>query len=104
MFLGGLNTVFLDISKYLPHLELRNGSIKTVIIANFIVISNFGIKRFDCILNPSHSSLNTIKRLQRGKQYISERWHFERKRQYAAMSCHFKTVPRLQLLLYVCYT
>ena len=48
MFLGVLNTVFLNISYYLPHLELRNRSIQTVIITNFVNISNVGIKRFDC--------------------------------------------------------
>ena len=42
-FLGVLNTVFLNISNYLSHLELRNRSIQIV------VISNVGIKRFDCI-------------------------------------------------------
>ena len=48
MYLGVLNTVFLDISNYLPHLELRNRSIQIVVIKNFVVISNVGIKRFDC--------------------------------------------------------
>ena len=52
MFLGVLNTVFLNISNYQPHLELRNCSIQIVVIMNFVVISNVGIKRFDCtILN-----------------------------------------------------
>ena len=50
MFLGVLNTVFLNISNYLPHLELRNCSIQIVVIMNFVVISNVGIKRFDCII------------------------------------------------------
>ena len=49
MFLGVLDTGFLNISNYLPHLELRNHSIQIVIITNFFVISNVGIKRFDCI-------------------------------------------------------
>ena len=48
MFLGVLNTVFLNISNYLPHLELRNRSIQIVVITNFFVILNVGIKRFDC--------------------------------------------------------
>ena len=48
MFLGVLNTVFLNISNYLPHLELSNRSIQIVVITNFVVISNVGIKRFDC--------------------------------------------------------
>ena len=48
MFLGVLNTVFLNISNYLPHLELRNHSIQIVVITNFVVASNVGIKRFDC--------------------------------------------------------
>ena len=47
MFLGVLNTVFLNISNYLPHLELRNRSIQTDVITNFVVISNVGIKRFE---------------------------------------------------------
>ena len=50
MFLGVLNTVFLNISNYLPHLELRNHSIQIIIIMNFFIISNVSIKRFDCIL------------------------------------------------------
>ena len=49
MFLGVLNTVFLNISNYLPHLDLRNLSIQIVIITSFVIISNFGIKRLDCI-------------------------------------------------------
>ena len=47
MFLGVSNTVFLNISNYLPHLEQRNHSIKIVFITNFAVVSNVGIKRFD---------------------------------------------------------
>ena len=50
MFLGEIYTVFLDISNYLPRLELRNRSIQTVVVTNFIVISNVGIKRFDCTM------------------------------------------------------
>ena len=50
MFLGILNTVFLNISNYLHHLELRNRSIQNVIVTNFVVILNVGIKRFDCIM------------------------------------------------------
>ena len=34
MFLGVLNTVFLNISNYLPHIELRNRSIQIVIMAS----------------------------------------------------------------------
>ena len=49
MFPGVLNTVFLNISNHLPHLELRNHSIQIVVITNFVVISNVGIKRFNCI-------------------------------------------------------
>ena len=49
MFLGVLNIVFLNISNYLPHVELRNRSIQIVVVTNFVVISNVGIKRFDCI-------------------------------------------------------
>ena len=47
-FLGILNTVFLNISNYLSHLELRNRCIQIAVITNFVVISNVGIKRFDC--------------------------------------------------------
>ena len=50
MFFGVSNTIFLNISNYLPHLELRNSSIQIVVITNFVVISNVGIKRFDCII------------------------------------------------------
>ena len=49
MFRGVLDTVFLNISNYLPHLELRNRSFQIVVIMNFVVILNVGIKRFDCI-------------------------------------------------------
>ena len=49
MFLGVLNTVFLNNSNYLPHLELRNRSIRIDVITNFVVKSNVGIKKFDCI-------------------------------------------------------
>ena len=48
MFLGVLNAVFLNISNYLPHLELKNRSIQIMVITNFVNISNVGIKRFDC--------------------------------------------------------
>ena len=48
MFFGVLNTVFLNISNYLPHLELRN-SIQIVAEMNFVIILNVGIKRFDYI-------------------------------------------------------
>ena len=48
MFLGVLNTVFLNISNYLSHLELKNRSIQIVVVTNFVTISNVGIKRFDC--------------------------------------------------------
>ena len=50
MFLGVLNTVILNISNYLPHLVLRNCSIQIVVIVNFVIISNVGIKRFDCTM------------------------------------------------------
>ena len=53
MFLGVLNTVFLNISNYLPHLELRNHSIQIVVVTNFVFISNINIKKFDCT-NRSH--------------------------------------------------
>ena len=46
-FLEVLNTVFLNISNYLPHLELRNRSIQIVVTTNFVVISHVSIKRFD---------------------------------------------------------
>ena len=49
MFLGALNTVFLNISNYLTHFELKNRSIQIVVITTFVVISSAGIKRFDCI-------------------------------------------------------
>ena len=47
MLLGVLSTVFLNVSDYLPHLELRNRYIQIVVLTNFVVISNVGIKRFD---------------------------------------------------------
>ena len=49
MFLGVLNIAFLNISNYLPHLKVRKRSIQIAVIRNFVVISNAGIKRFDCI-------------------------------------------------------
>ena len=61
MFLGVLNTVFLSISNYLPHLELRNRSIQIVVVTNFVVISNVDIKRFDCFF-PSFLSLLSFHR------------------------------------------
>ena len=48
MFLGVLNTVFFHTSNFLPHLEIMNRSIQIVIITNFVIISNVGIKRFEC--------------------------------------------------------
>ena len=48
MFLGVLNIVFLNISNYLPHLELRNRSIQIVVVTNFFVISSVGIKTVSC--------------------------------------------------------
>ena len=39
----------INISNYLPHLELRKPSIQSVVIMNFVVISNVGIERLDCI-------------------------------------------------------
>ena len=49
IFVGILNIIFLNISNYLPNLEQRNCSIQIVVIANFVVLSNVGIKRCDCI-------------------------------------------------------
>ena len=46
MFLGLINIVFFNISNYLSNLEVRNPSIH---ITNFVVISNVGIKRFNCM-------------------------------------------------------
>ena len=54
MFLGVLNTAFLNISNYLLHLELRNRSIPIVVVTNFVVISSVGIKRFHCIFISSN--------------------------------------------------
>ena len=48
MFLEVLNTLFLNISNYLPILEPRNRSIQIVVVTHFVVISSVGIKRFDC--------------------------------------------------------
>ena len=50
MFLGVLNTIFLSISNYLPHFDLRNHSIQIIVITSFVVISNVGIKRVGCTL------------------------------------------------------
>ena len=58
MSLGVLNTVFLNISYYLPHLELKNRSIQIVLVTNFVLISNVGIKRFDCNTIYPHFLLN----------------------------------------------
>ena len=60
MFLGVLNTVFTNISIYLPHRNVRNRSIQIVVITNFVVISNARIKRFDCIFHQSLELLEPI--------------------------------------------
>ena len=51
MFLGVLNTVFLNIYNYLPYLELKDCSIQSVIKTNFVVILDVGIMRFDSTRN-----------------------------------------------------
>ena len=61
MFLGVLNTVFLNISNYLSHLELRNRSIHIVIVTNFVVITNVGIKRFDYTIKPRQLYMTWIR-------------------------------------------
>ena len=60
MFLGVMNTVFLNISNYLPHIELRNCSIQIVVLTNFVVISNAGIKRFDCTMMKQIFSIKAL--------------------------------------------
>ena len=75
MFLQVLNIIFFNISNYLPHLELRNRSIQNVVITIFVVISNVGIRRFDCIYAKSDQNtlINTPvidgKRNANGKTY-----------------------------------
>ena len=65
MFLGVLNTVFLNSSNYLAHLELRNLSIQIFVITNFVVISNVGIKKFDCeILFPEDEAADNDMQLR----------------------------------------
>ena len=49
VILGVVDTILLNISNSLPHLEQRNRSIEIVVITNFVVISNAGIKRYNCI-------------------------------------------------------
>ena len=39
MFLGVLNTIFLNIFNYLPHLDLRNRTIQIIVIMNFVIKS-----------------------------------------------------------------
>ena len=70
MFLGVLNTVFLNISNYLPHLGLRNRSIQTVVIMNFVVISNVGIKRSDC--NKIQSIAGILKYIKKTNIWLSQ--------------------------------
>ena len=48
MFLGVLNTIFLNISHYLSHIELKIRSFQSVVIKGSIVISHVGIKRVGC--------------------------------------------------------
>ena len=43
MFLAVLNTVFLNISNYLPHSELRIHSIQIVVVTNFVVIYQMSV-------------------------------------------------------------
>ena len=60
MFLEILNTIFLNIPNYLPHLELRNRSILIVVMTNFVVISNVNIKRVDFISERANKCINTM--------------------------------------------
>ena len=50
MFLGILNTILFNFSYNPFHLELRIRAIQNVVIRNFVVISNVGIERVDCII------------------------------------------------------
>ena len=49
---------------YLSHLELSISSMYIVVITSFVVISNAGIKRFDCIYllygTPSKSKFSIV--------------------------------------------
>ena len=44
-------TLFFNNSNYLLYFEQMNHSIQIVVITNFVVISNVGIKRIDCTLH-----------------------------------------------------
>ena len=48
MFLGVLNAVFLNISNYPSHLELRIHTIQIVVTTSSVMKQNVGIKRVDC--------------------------------------------------------
>ena len=48
MFLGILNTILFNFSNISFKIDLKIRSIQTVVIKSFVVISNVGIKRFDC--------------------------------------------------------
>ena len=53
MVLGVLNTIFLNISNYLSHLELRVHFIQTANITSFVVLSNVSIKKSEHVtFNP----------------------------------------------------
>ena len=59
MFLGIFNAVFLNIFNYLPHLELKNRSIQ-IVFTSFVLISNIGIKRFDCPVSNDKQPENPV--------------------------------------------
>ena len=48
VFLGILITILFNFSNNPFHLELKIRSVQNVVITSFVVISNVGIKRFDC--------------------------------------------------------
>ena len=50
MFLGILNTILFDFYNNPFHLELKIRSIQIVVITSYVVISNVGINRANCIL------------------------------------------------------
>ena len=49
MFLGLLNTVWLNISNFPFHFDLSIHSIQIFVITSFVIILHVGIKRIGCI-------------------------------------------------------
>ena len=61
-FFGALNTMSLNISSNLSHIELRIRSIYIAVIMSFVVTLNISIKRVDCSNLKVHVSPNGLQK------------------------------------------